>query len=94
MGVKGTFFSFKVEIAYICLNIAILGFFVSFYLWRAYRAFIKCHPLFHRQNRKCESSHRTWDTGVYRIPIRAKKYIRGCSSKLDLDSAFVIPTQL
>lgn len=63
VGVKGTSFLFKVEKAYVCSNVAILGFFISFHLWKDYKTFKKCHPLFYRQNRKCESSYRTWDIG-------------------------------
>lgn len=83
MGVKRTSFLFKVKNAYVCLSIAILSFFVSFHLWKDYRSFIKCHPLFYRQNRKYESSHGTWNIGVYRIPIVGQNKSMG-SSKLDL----------
>jgi len=93
VGVKGTSFLLKVEKAYVCLNVAIFGFFISFHLWKDYGTLKKYRPLFYRQNRKCESSHRTWGIGVCRIPVRAQKTRMGAFN-LTLDVALIIPTQL
>lgn len=56
MGVKETSFLFKVEKAYVCLTVAILGFFISFHLWKDYRTCKKMPSIILQAKQKCESS--------------------------------------
>lgn len=92
MGVKGTSFLFKGENAYVCLSVAILGFFVSLIYGRIKGILENVIHYFIGKTESMNHLMQVGDIGVYRIPIRAQ-YKSG-SSKLDLGVATVIPTQL